>query len=736
MLNRAIQHALALGCLLVCIHPGLAQSTSGLALTANTDTNISRTNNDQFDVDVAIDRSNTQRVFFISDDDSTANGLFAGVSVDGGATFATRAIADGNDGLNVGNDQPVCTFDGFGNLFIAYREFNNPNATIHVAISVNGGATFAVLQSFGPDTDVERPAIAARNGDIWLAYRDNTNGGVVTRFTQSTALNQLTGNFSAAEALQGSANGTFADVAIGPNSEVYVSYQSPQTGTTGASILVNADTDGTDTGGFGAAAFVSSSNVGGQDNLPAQGNGTISSAPSIATDLSNGPHAGRVYVAYTEEQTDESNDTDVFIRFSTDKGATWSDAVRVNDTTTNSQFLPRVAVDASTGVVAVAWYDARNDAGNNQGADSNGVTNDDAEFFVSASIDGALSFLTNVQASAGASNAGTSGNATGYGDRIAIDFLNGRVLPVRPDNSTQLGNNPDRPNLDLALAPLDVAVTVGPLSITTADQVGGGEVFTATLSLNSAAPAGGLTVGLVGSSFILPSSVSFNEGVAAATFQATAPALTATANHTITASANNITVQRTISVILVDFKTFTISPTTITGSTTITGTVGLEVVVPTGELTITLTTDTPSLATIPSTVTIPTGSSSATFTGAIKGVTNLTNVTVSADLAGQTKTQTMRLEVGNSNSGSSSGSCFIATAAYGSPRRTELNHLRAFRDSRLFPSGPGHGFVQTYYANSPLAARQLKQSPLLRALTRSFLRPANAVFQGQSKTEN
>ena len=43
-------------------------------------------------------------------------------------------------------------------------------------------------------------------------------------------------------------------------------------------------------------------------------------------------------------------------------GATWSNPVRVNDDAgTNSQFLPFIALDQTTGYIAVSWYDCRND---------------------------------------------------------------------------------------------------------------------------------------------------------------------------------------------------------------------------------------------------------------------------------------------------------------------------------------------------------------------------------------
>jgi hypothetical protein len=405
----------------------------------------------------------------------------------------------------------------------------------------------------------------------------------------------------------------------------------------------------------------------------------------------------------------------------------------VNDTATNSQFLPRVVVDAANGAIVVSWYDCRNDAGDSQGTDSNGVVNDDAEFFVSASIDGGLSFLANVLASAGSSNATASGNATGYGDRTALDFLNGRAFPVRPDNSTQLGNNPNLPNFDLATTPLDVTVTLAFQSITPSKvEVASAEEFTVTLVLNTIAAAGGFTISLTESGdFTIASSVTINQGESSATLQVKAPTVPSAINGSITALGNGVTLQQAIPVAAAVFDTFTISPLTFTGSQSFTGSIGIDVLTQKTAFDFTLTSDN-SIVTLPAQVTIPIGSSTVAFSGKVPGATELVNVTITAELQGQTRTQNLVLEVGDTNSGSSSGSCFIATAAYGSSQEAELIHLRRIRDRRLLTSEPGCGFTKTYYANSPLAARQLRKSCVLRAVARDLLRPITRSSKFQS----
>jgi glucose/arabinose dehydrogenase len=81
-----------------------------------------------------------------------------------------------------------------------------------------------------------------------------------------------------------------------------------------------------------------------------------------------------------------------------------------------------------------------------------------------------------------------------------------------------------------------------------------------------------------------------------------------------------------------------------------------------------------------------------------------------------------------SDDGGSSGggvfSCFIATAAFGSPLAPEVQTLRDFRDCYLLTNTPGRVFVAAYYRISPSVAALIGRHAVLRALARQALRPA------------
>ncbi len=67
--------------------------------------------------------------------------------------------------------------------------------------------------------------------------------------------------------------------------------------------------------------------------------------------------------------------------------------------------------------------------------------------------------------------------------------------------------------------------------------------------------------------------------------------------------------------------------------------------------------------------------------------------------------------------------CFIATAAWGSPLEPHVQALRDFRDAHLLTNAPGRAFVELYYALSPPLAEAIAARPALRAATRVALTP-------------
>jgi hypothetical protein len=363
---------------------------------------------------------------------TASSGLFAARSTDGGATWSALdqdgMIADGaaGDPLVAACCDPALAWDARGNLFLAYRSAGT--ASIEIALSTDRGMSFAPLPSSFTGSSLGPPALATGahaggpQGAVWLAY---AAGNVVVARGALVGGPGVVGAFTAAQAAPGSTGGGIPDLAIGPGGEVVLVYQVPAMGEGPATIRLHRDPNGLLGGGFDAGASAAATNVGGADAIPSQPTAGISASPGLAWDGAR----GRLYLVFTDEQPDESGDTDVLVQVSLDGGTSFAPAVRVNqDPVGPAQLLPRVAVDRTTGVVAVTWLDARDDPG---GA---------VRPYASLSVDGGTSFTPPVAASSGLSAAVAPAD---HGTRTALAALPRAFVAAWTDTADVQGQNPD-----------------------------------------------------------------------------------------------------------------------------------------------------------------------------------------------------------------------------------------------------------------------------------------------------
>ncbi|HEV2949418.1 MAG TPA: LamG-like jellyroll fold domain-containing protein, partial [Gemmataceae bacterium] len=416
----------------IALHPGPIP-----ALAVGPNVNMSKESGNQNECSLAINPTNPNNIVAWSNDESAINGgVNEYVSNDGGATWTRQLIGAGDnlEGFACCDTQSI--FDSFGNLYAVNIDFGAGFTleSIKVLESFDGGNTFQVVTiqsdaSFGLD----QPSIAFGDGMVWVSYKDNSNGAIKAAGATVTGLGQISA-FSTPEAAPGSSIGSFGNVAVSPTGQVVVCYESPSGGAGPATILANIDPDGLGPQGFGPAITVTPTNVGGFAPIPPQPNRTVDSEANVYFDRSGGPHNGRAYLVYTDCPSVGSQHTDIFVRISDNNGATWSNPIRVTDDNTgNSHFNPQMAIDPTTGNVAIAWYDSRNA----------GPADQTAQVFATVSTDGGVTWMPNVQVSAGTSNVTLANSGIDYGDYMLMDFYGGTFRPIWSDNSNSTGDNAD-----------------------------------------------------------------------------------------------------------------------------------------------------------------------------------------------------------------------------------------------------------------------------------------------------
>jgi hypothetical protein len=388
---------------------------------------------------IAVNPTNPSNVVAMSTLPDVVAGLAVGVSFNGGNTWSRRVIGTTGDPLGEICCDEQLAWDRFGNLWMTYLV--NTSGHVLVALSTNGGSTFTKVGDIV--TNGDQPSIAVGPNSVWVSYTFFPGTQIKAFGARVTGLGQF-GTFSAPESVPSPGNGDYGDTAVGPAGQVMVTYQNSTNGQGGANIYTAVDPDGLGPAGFRAPTLVTHSHVGGFDFIPAQPNRSIDAEANLAWDRSGGAHDGRVYLIWTQETKNESDNTDIMLQHSDDNGATWSPAVRLNDDqTANSQYNPAIALDQSSGDVAVSWYDTRSDLGTGGSGDTDGIPNDDFQIWATDSTNGGTTFAPNFRVSQGTSSAVAANSFFDTGDYTHAAFVSGAFWPAWSDNSNSTGDNPN-----------------------------------------------------------------------------------------------------------------------------------------------------------------------------------------------------------------------------------------------------------------------------------------------------
>jgi hypothetical protein len=256
--------------------------------------------------DPGLARDNTSGTIYFSTIPFSGNGVQVFRSTDNGSSFSKPVVAGKTIG---GPDKPWITVDnasgtGQGNVYVTVTSFT-ATTNIYLVRSTNGGSKW---------------------------------GSPVT---------------IASGIVQGS------NVVVGSDHAVYVFWLDGNG--TQERILVKKSTDQGQT--FGAAVTVATlATTGVNGDLGLNGGFRTNTFPQAAVNPAN----GNTYVVFDDVGQAAGDRSDAYFVQSTNGGSTWSSATKLNDdTTTNDQWFPAIAVTPDGSHIGVFWYDRRLDPANN-----------------------------------------------------------------------------------------------------------------------------------------------------------------------------------------------------------------------------------------------------------------------------------------------------------------------------------------------------------------------------------
>lgn len=391
-----------------------------------TDVRIFPSTNSQHEVHISINKTQPTNII-VSANTSVSQGNY--ISNDGGVTW-TGSDRMPNNQASAGD--PSTSFDASGRGYIATMiPATNGADGYSIQFTDNQGISWSnAIRGSGPKAQFDKEMITTVDemqtspfaNNFYCAWTDFGNNALVL-FNRST---NRSSTFSTPIELSTDA-GQGTNVQTGPNGEVYVCWsnygtpmQLPARGISFASSF-NGGVSFTNTINAFSYSGIRTGNRGNANF----GGTRVNDFPAMAVDKSCGPNRGRIYITYPEFVAG-STQSAIRIRFSDDRGATWSNMRTLSDPNNSQSWFPWIAIDDLTGLVSVVYYSF--DQGQN-----NSITNT----YMSFSLDGIL--WTRIRVSdVGHLTAPIPGNfAAGYaGDYIGVAAFGGVAYATWADDRT------------------------------------------------------------------------------------------------------------------------------------------------------------------------------------------------------------------------------------------------------------------------------------------------------------
>jgi len=421
--------------------PGIAQSPPLITIGPNVQVSQSRSEQSHFEIQLSADPADARRLLGCSMVWAEKLGEFrpapfnivAYTSLDGGLTWTASFELAGESkdfkGENLTWNDPSCALGSDGKAYLTALGYAEPHSESPIYRSQDGGRSFALAGEW-PLADREYITLDQSKSKFHGHLYVHGGGGGLRNLDGGSRLSSLSVAHSndggttfapprllwvpAPSSVFGTGNGvTLSDgtlvVLFGQAKDFPAKFESRPSEPNGWLKVVTSP-DGGDS--FSKGIVVDDWYMPTEHDL-------VSNIPSLAVDNSSSPFRDRLYAAWADTR---SGRYQILLSSSADKGKTWSKAAIVNDDGPRptpgagpDDFMPVVAVNRN-GVVAVQWYDRREEQ-DNLGWWTR----------IAVSLDGGETFSTSVKVSEAPFDNNkigslfASSSATGGGENSRID---------------------------------------------------------------------------------------------------------------------------------------------------------------------------------------------------------------------------------------------------------------------------------------------------------------------------